>query len=165
MGQSLTRRFRLPDEQATNALGAAMAAALPQDFQGWSLLLQGDLGAGKSTLARPMLHALGHKGRVPSPTYTLVEPYQFPQGDIYHIDLYRVTALDELEFLGWSDLDAGLKLIEWPERVPALVDTADIKLVLEYEENGRTAVVHGISDRGAALLSRMGTSVSDSVTS
>ncbi len=165
MGQSLIRRFQLPDEQATIALGESIAVALPQNFQGWSVLLQGDMGAGKSTLARAMLHALGHEGRVPSPTYTLVEPYQFPQGDIYHIDLYRVANANELEFLGWSDFDAGLKLIEWPERVTSLKREADLTVRLEYDGVGRTAELHGLSSRGDELLVGLGGLALDSVAS
>jgi tRNA threonylcarbamoyladenosine biosynthesis protein TsaE len=145
----------LQDESATIALGAEIAAALPQIYRGWSILLQGELGAGKSTLARALLHALGYEGRVPSPTYTLVEPYRFPRGDIYHIDLYRVADVNELEFLGWSDFQAGLKLVEWPERVPYLTEEADLKVVLEYVNSGRTATLSALSTRGDTLLQRI----------
>ena len=147
--------LELADEQATDDLCIAIAAALPEDFAGWSILLQGDLGAGKSTLARAMLHALGHHGRVPSPTYTLVEPYQFSRGDVYHIDLYRIASADELEFLGWSDLSSGLKLIEWPERVPFLADEADLRVQLGYAATGRVAELAGLSERGTNLLTRL----------
>ena len=75
MGQSLI----LPDPETTESLASALAASLPADAGGWMILLQGELGAGKSTFARAMLHALGHEGLVPSPTYTLVEPYNLPE--------------------------------------------------------------------------------------
>ena len=150
MGKSLI--VDLQDESATIALGATIAAALPQKYRGWSILLQGELGAGKSTLARALLHAMGYEGRVPSPTYTLVEPYRFPRGDIYHIDLYRVADVNELEFLGWSDFQTGLKLVEWPERVPFLSDEADLKVVLKYVGSGRTANLSALSPRGDTLL-------------
>ena len=153
MGKSLIVDLR--DERSTIVLGAEIAAALPQIYRGWSILLQGELGAGKSTLARALLHALGYEGRVPSPTYTLVEPYRFPRGDIYHIDLYRVADVNELEFLGWSDFQAGLKLVEWPERVPFLTDEADLKVVLEYAGSGRTANLCALSDRGDTFLQRI----------
>lgn len=165
MGKPLSYRQVLANQAATDALGAALAAALPEDFQGWSILLQGDLGAGKSTLARAMLHSLGHTGRVPSPTYTLVEPYSLPRGEIYHIDLYRISGGDELEFLGWSDLHAGLKLIEWPERVPSLSDEADLAVQLEYDDAGRIVTLDALSPRGQALLARMPNSASNPVTS
>lgn len=165
MRKSLNWRRKLGDEQATGDLGAAIAAALPKDFAGWSILLQGDLGAGKSTLARAMLRALGHKGRVPSPTYTLVEPYQFSRGDVYHIDLYRIAGAEELEFLGWSDLSDGLKLIEWPDRVPFLTREADLLVQLDYSGMGRVAELSGLSQRGTDLLTRLPDSADNPVMS
>ncbi len=108
----------LPDLEATERFAARLVAVLPTRLEGWTILLQGELGSGKSSLARAMLHSMGHSGAVPSPTYTLVEPYKLPQVTLYHIDLYRIADQEELEFLGWSDLDDGLRLVEWPERVP-----------------------------------------------
>lgn len=148
MGQSLI----LPDPEATDSFAAALAAALPADAAGLTILLKGELGAGKSTFARAMLHALGHEGAVPSPTYTLVEPYTLPNYSAYHIDLYRIESADELEFLGWSDLQDGLKLIEWPERAPQLDKEADIRVEFSYEGEGRLAELTGLSDRGRAIL-------------
>ncbi|MDH5345306.1 MAG: tRNA (adenosine(37)-N6)-threonylcarbamoyltransferase complex ATPase subunit type 1 TsaE, partial [Gammaproteobacteria bacterium] len=94
-------------------------------------------------------------GAVPSPTYTLVEPYDLSGRKIYHIDLYRIASADELEFLGWSDFDDGIRLIEWPERVPGLDAAADLKIVLSYEGNGRRARFQALSEAGAAVLSGM----------
>ena len=148
MGQSLN----LPDSEATASLATALASALPADAGGWTILLQGELGAGKSTFARAMLRSLGHEGLVPSPTYTLVEPYTLPDFSVYHIDLYRVMAADELEFLGWSDLQDGLKLVEWPERAPRLLKLADIQIELRYEGEGRAADLKGLSERGRKVL-------------
>lgn len=165
MRKPLNRRLELADEQATDELGMAIAAALPESFAGWSILLQGDLGAGKSTLARALLRALGHKGRVPSPTYTLVEPYQFSRGDVYHIDLYRIAGAEELEFLGWTDLSDGLKLIEWPERVPFLAGEADLLVELAYSGKGRVAELSGLSERGKDLLTRLPGATDNLVTS
>ena len=151
MGQSLI----LPDPAATESLAAALAAALPANAGGWAILLQGELGAGKSTFARAMLHALGHEGVVPSPTYTLVEPYTLPNYPAYHIDLYRIESADELEFLGWSDLQDGLKLIEWPERATPTTAAADIKVELAYEGEGRATTLSGLSERGTAVLASL----------
>lgn len=142
----------LPDEAATAALGRALADALPPDIGGWMVLLSGELGAGKSALARAVLRALGHTGSVPSPTYTLVEPYEVRQGTVYHIDLYRIRDPGELEFLGWSDLRDGLVLVEWPERAPALAAEADLEIRLDYAGFGRRAELFGLSARGRRLV-------------
>jgi len=155
LGQSLI----LPDPQATGSLARKLAAALPADAAGWTILLQGELGAGKSTLARLMLHALGHTGTVPSPTYTLVEPYDLPGYSVYHIDLYRITSAEDIEYLGWSDLQDGLKLVEWPERAPQLEQEADIRVELRYDGAGRAADLTGLSDRGAAVVAAVGPAI------
>lgn len=146
----------LDDEQATIRLANRLAEALPTELAGWTILLKGELGAGKSTFARAFIHALGHAGAVPSPTYTLIEPYALPRGQVYHIDLYRIAAEEELHYLGWSDLEDGCRLIEWPDRAPGLGDTSDLVLELRYDGQGRRAHLRGISPRGAhvvALLS------------
>jgi tRNA threonylcarbamoyladenosine biosynthesis protein TsaE len=143
----------LPDPAATEQFAQQLAAALPQDATGWKILLQGELGAGKSSVARAMLHALGHTGTVPSPTYTLVEPYKLAQYSAYHVDLYRVASGDELEFLGWSELHDGLMLVEWPERVTGLAQNADIKVALSYAGDARKVELFALSDRGQAVLS------------
>ena len=150
------RSVALPDEAATDHLGRQIAAALPDDAAGLVILLSGELGAGKSTLARAILRSLGHSGAVPSPTYTLIEPYELGSRLIYHVDLYRISSEDELEFLGWSDLADGLRIIEWPERVPGLARLADLRVRLDYEGAGRRADLTGLSDRGTELLARIG---------
>lgn len=142
----------LADESATIALGRQLAHALPAKSAGLMILLQGELGCGKSTLARALLGALGHVGPVPSPTYTLVEPYELACGSVYHVDLYRIASADELAFLGWDELADGLTLVEWPERVPALFEQADLAVRLRYAGNGRAATLEAATDRGAALL-------------
>lgn len=152
MAESLIRRLPLADEAATGRLGAWLADALPYDYGGWMLLLKGDLGAGKSTLARALIRALGHDGAIPSPTYTLVEPYEFARGTVYHVDLYRVASASELEFLGWHELSHGLRLVEWPERVPTLVDEADVELELDFDGPGRSAKLEALTERAGAWL-------------
>lgn len=142
----------LADEAATDEFARQLLRGLPNNMSGWILLLSGELGAGKSTFARAFIRAAGHDGTVPSPTYTLVEPYQVPRGTIYHIDLYRITGEDELQFLGWHEQDDGLRLVEWPERVPAIAGQSDIALTLAYEGTGRRAVLSGLSPRGEALI-------------
>lgn len=145
----------LADEAATAALGRRLARALPAAPAGLVVLLKGELGAGKSTLARAVIRAFGQAGAVPSPTYTLVEPYELPGIKIYHIDLFRISSADELEFLGWSEQDDGLRLIEWPERVAGLEAGADLVIELSYADGGRRAVLRALSTRGAEVLSGM----------
>lgn len=144
--------MQLKDTAATERLGKDLAGSLPDDARGWMILLQGELGAGKSTLARSMIRALGHSGTVPSPTYTLVEPYKLNGGIVYHVDLYRISDVNELEFLGWSDLRDGLLLVEWPERVEGLSDQGDVLVDLRYEGEGRIAKLTGLSQRGRDML-------------
>jgi len=142
----------LADEAATIALAERLQAVLPKSIQGLTLLLEGELGAGKSTFARGLIRAMGQAGPVPSPTYTLVEPYRLAAGTIYHIDLYRVAAEEELRFLGWNELDDGLRLVEWPDRAPGLAESADLKLTLAYSAAGRSARFESLSDTGRHLL-------------
>ncbi|MGI9233196.1 MAG: tRNA (adenosine(37)-N6)-threonylcarbamoyltransferase complex ATPase subunit type 1 TsaE [Woeseiaceae bacterium] len=145
-------RVFLADEAATIDFAQRFLEHLPNAPAGWIVLLSGELGAGKSTFARALIRAAGHSGPVPSPTYTLVEPYVLPQASIYHIDLYRVSSEDELTFLGFNELDDGLRLVEWPERASGLAGRADVALVLSYAGNGREAELTGISERGLVVV-------------
>jgi tRNA threonylcarbamoyladenosine biosynthesis protein TsaE len=145
----------LPDDAATGAFATDLATALPESTSGLTLLLRGELGAGKSTFARALIRALGHTGPVPSPTYTLVEPYDVPAGAIYHIDLYRVSDEEELRYLGWTELDDGFRIVEWPDRVPGIAAEADLRLTLDYHEPGRQADLEDLSAAGAEILARM----------
>lgn len=148
-------KTRLPDAAATQALAARLATALPERTAGLTLLLQGDLGAGKSTFARALIRALGHTGAVPSPTYTLVEPYDLPGGMVYHVDLYRVSSEDELRYLGWTELDEGFRVVEWPDRAPGIAAQADLRIELEYDGPGRRATVAALSPEGERILARL----------
>jgi len=141
----------LEDEAATIAFGGELLDALPEDLAGWTLLLTGELGAGKSTLARAFIRAAGHAGAVPSPTYTLVEPYNLPRGNIYHVDLYRVSDEEELRYLGWNELDNGCRIVEWPDRAPGLVEQADLSITLSYEGKGRMIEVRPLTPRASTL--------------
>lgn len=156
MGQPVSYTAALADEAATIALAADLVDALPAGSGGWLIGFCGELGAGKSTFARAMLRKLGHEGPVPSPTYTLVEPYKLPAGPVYHVDLYRIVDPAELEFLGLGDLRDGLLLVEWPERAPALLADADIRVDLRYAENGgRAAALEALTGRAEAVLRRL----------
>lgn len=147
----LTARIELPDPAATDRLGALLASLLPADTAGWLILLEGELGAGKSALARALLRALGHEGAVPSPTYTLVEPYELAGRTVYHVDLYRIADQSELPALGWGELREGMVLVEWPERVPGLAREASLRIRLELAGHGRVATLTALASAAAPL--------------
>ena len=147
----------LSDPAETEAFAADFSDRLSV---GDVVALSGDLGAGKTVFVRALIQArarkMGHAvDHVPSPTYTLVEPYDFHGFSIYHVDLYRISSPDELEFLGWSDLADGLRMVEWPERVQGLAEEADIRIGLRYADEGRRAELVGMSPRGAEVLKGM----------
>ena len=130
----------LADETATEQLGATLAARLhPGDVVG----LQGELGSGKTTLARAILRAAAGDPDliVPSPTFTLVEIYETPQGTFWHFGLYRLEAPEQVFELGWEDaLAEGIVLIEWPERLGELLPK-HLSVILEMDGDGRRALL------------------------
>lgn len=134
-----TLNLKLADAEATEALGARLAEYLPITAV---VHLHGDLGAGKTTLVRGLLRALGHAGAVKSPTYTLIEPYQLGNRRILHCDLYRVADPEELDYLGLREaLGEALLLIEWPERGAGWLPRADLEIRLNYQPPGRRATI------------------------
>ena len=142
----------LPTPADTDALGVALARSRPDGpLVAW---LRGDLGAGKSTLARALLRELGVQGAIRSPTYTLVERYPLTDGEAVHLDLYRIAEQGELEFLGLEDLraEATLWLVEWPERGGAALPPADLEIALGLAGPGRHARLQENSEKGAAWL-------------
>jgi len=124
------------------------------------ILLQGELGAGKTTLVRGLLRAAGHAGPVPSPTYTLVEPYEIDGTRLFHLDLYRIADAEELEYLGWRDIEGAISLVEWPERAPELAARADLVIRLTHADGGRRARLEALSPTGALLAGTMEQSIS-----
>lgn len=154
-------RIFLSDERATAELAGRVWRALPADIAGWTVLLEGELGSGKSTFARALIRAAGHEGAVPSPTYTLVEPYAVSGSLIYHVDLYRISDAEELRYLGWDELDDGCRLVEWPDRAPGLAEQADLSVTLLYEGEGRCAELAGLSERGRGLLASLASADSE----
>lgn len=139
----LERCFDLPDEAATAALGAALAHML---VRGDVVALVGDLGAGKTTLARAIVRALGHDGPVPSPTFTLVQNYETDPLPVAHFDLYRIGQSDEVVELGFDEARAdGVVLLEWPDRMGPLLPASRLEIVLDYASSGdaRTARIRG----------------------
>jgi tRNA threonylcarbamoyladenosine biosynthesis protein TsaE len=139
---------------ATEALGARLAGVLAP---GCILYLMGDLGAGKTTLARGLLRALGHHGTVKSPTFTLVEPYQPGGWRLFHWDLYRLTDPEELEFLGLRDQLDGetVLLIEWPERGFGELPAPDLEVRLDYAGEGRNCRLEARSPTGQTMLAEL----------
>ena len=144
----------LPDPAATEALAAALARTRPERAL---VFLEGELGAGKSTLARAWLRALGVTGAIKSPTYTLVERYPIPGGEAAHLDLYRLAAAAELDFLGLDELaaEATLWLVEWPERGGGGLPAPDLRVRLVTEGAGRRIRLEPGSEAGRAWLARL----------
>ena len=130
----------LPDERATDQLGATLATRLRiGDVVG----LKGELGAGKTTLARAILRAAAEDARliVPSPTFTLVEVYETPRGSFWHFDLYRLETPEQVFELGWEEaLAGGISIIEWPERLGPLLPK-HLSVTLEVDSDGRRALL------------------------
>jgi tRNA threonylcarbamoyladenosine biosynthesis protein TsaE len=146
--------IELSDAKATGALGRRLAEHLPP--QG-VVHLRGDLGAGKTTLARALLQHLGVTGAVRSPTYTLIERYPTGAGEVVHLDLYRIADPEELLYLGLDDLAASARLwlVEWPERGRGALPRADIALALEIAGEGRRATLEAESEAGQAWLAAL----------
>jgi len=141
----------LKDSTATEIAGVALAEALPAADM--VIYLQGELGAGKTTLVRGVLRALGHRGRVPSPTYTLVEPYELPGRLLQHLDLYRIADSSELSYLGVRDL-TGTLFIEWPERGEGRLPAADLICRLSLEGEGRRLEAEAETASGKELKNK-----------
>jgi len=143
---------RAADEMAMVDLGARLAAAREP---GMVLYLNGDLGMGKTTLSRGFIQSLGHVGAVKSPTYTLVEPYDFAALKVYHFDLYRLGDPEELEFMGIRDYfdDCSVSLIEWAQRGTGFLPPADLVIKLEREGLGRSAQLQAFSALGEGVIS------------
>ena len=146
----------MPDEAATTCAGAALARGLP-DLGTRSLLLalSGELGSGKTTLARALLRALGVAGTIRSPTFTLVEPYDTSRGTVHHLDLYRLApGAEALEGLAYRDIrgQAGLVIVEWPERAGAALGTPDLSAELEHQGAGRRISLSARAESGREWL-------------
>lgn len=146
--------FFLSDEDAQVAFGASLAAVLEP---GTTLYLDGELGAGKTTLTRGIARGLGHTGAVKSPTYTLVEPYQHLTIPLYHFDLYRLADPEELEYLGVRDYFASdaLVVVEWPQRGAGVLPAPDLALTIRVCREGRELELAAHTPRGDACLARL----------
>lgn len=140
----MERTWVLENEAAQLAFGARLARALPGPL---CVYLRGPLGAGKTTLVRGVLRALGHAGAVRSPTYTILETYALAPGEVCHLDLYRLHSAQELEDIGARELFDGRHVcfVEWPEHGAGWLPPADLELDIDMAGSGRriTARAHG----------------------
>ncbi|AZZ46726.1 tRNA (adenosine(37)-N6)-threonylcarbamoyltransferase complex ATPase subunit type 1 TsaE [Pseudomonadaceae bacterium SI-3] len=140
------------DEDAMLLLGARIAQATGGRGV---IYLHGDLGAGKTTLSRGLIRGLGHEGKVKSPTFTLVEPYETSAARVFHFDLYRLVDPEELEFLGVRDYFEGdaLCLVEWPERGAGILPKADLDITITPHGAGRMLRLTPQGERGEGWCS------------
>ncbi len=148
----------LADIEATERLGGALARSLPGDANA-VVFLDGDLGAGKTTLARALLRGLGVEGPIRSPTYTLVERYSLTAGgECAHLDLYRIADPEELDYLALDELAASawLWLVEWPQRGAGRLPKADLVVALAVVGEAREAHLHAQSEVGKRWLTDLG---------
>ena len=148
-----TRTVLWPDEAACAATAQAIAAHA--EVRDAFIELHGTLGAGKTTFARHLLGALGVQGRVKSPSYAIMEPYQLPGFEAWHFDFYRFDDPQEWEDAGFRDVFAspGLKLAEWPENAAGLLPVADLTIAIAFgQDDRRIATLTAHTPRGVALL-------------
>lgn len=147
---------RIIGEQAMVEFGAQLGAACQQ--RRVVIFLEGDLGAGKTTLSRGVLQAFGHCGAVKSPTYTLVEPYAFADAQVYHFDLYRLGDPEELEYMGIRDyfaVENTLCLVEWAEKGGMFLPSADLVVRITHLADGREVECRAQTATGAAILATL----------
>ena len=144
-------RLTAPDEWAMLKLGSAIGKVCPA---GSVIYLIGNLGMGKTTLSRGFLQNYGHQGAVKSPTYTLVEPYQFQSRQVFHFDLYRLGDASELEYMGIRDYfnEKDICLIEWPEQGEGFLPPADLVVRIAVYRQGRVLQLQEGSEAGAKMI-------------
>jgi len=164
----------LNDEEDTIAFGKELASAIVIDrmhpnkvnellrnpsfeIMGAIIYLVGDLGAGKTTLTRGVMRGFGYEGAVKSPTYTIIEPYEFEKSKIYHFDLYRLAHAEEVEYLGAEEYfsPANLCLIEWPEKGLGSIPQADLVIELTQRGIGRSLNCKNQSKKGLKIIERL----------
>ncbi len=145
--------LKAASQEEQEAYGAALAAVAPAACV---IYLEGELGAGKTTLVRGFLYGLGFRGLVKSPTYTLVEPYELEHRLCYHFDLYRLADPAELEYVGVRDLlgEAAIILVEWPERGRGELPDPDLRITIRYRGTGRDLELSAETAVGRELIQR-----------
>lgn len=150
----MTWATNLADAAATDRLGQQLASAMPESAV---VFLRGDLGAGKTSLARALLRGLGVQGPIKSPTYTLIERYALASGEAVHLDLYRIAEASELEFLGLQDLmpEVRLWLVEWPDHGLRGLPPPDLEITLSVAGYGREIRLDAASPVGSRWLASL----------
>ena len=148
-------KLKLSNENDTIALGKTLASIV-KELKCARLIafLNGDLGAGKTTMTRGFVHGFGFEGNVKSPTYTLVEPYEAEEFAVYHFDLYRLADPEELEFLGIRDYFSKTSycMIEWPEKAQGFLPKEDLVINMLYDGEARKVEVESRSDTGKKIV-------------
>ena len=148
-----SRHLLWPDEAATEAFAARLAQA--PGLMNASIELHGSLGAGKTSLVRHLLRALGVSGRIKSPSYAVLESYELPQGEVSHFDFYRFADPREWEDAGFREIFTrpGLKLSEWPEKAEGMLPTPDLRIWLStQDDDSRRVELQACTPEGQALL-------------
>jgi tRNA threonylcarbamoyladenosine biosynthesis protein TsaE len=150
----VAKRWYIEGEESTVALGQAIGSAIAGCPGVVTVFLQGNLGAGKTTLTRGVLRHFGHSGPVKSPTYTLVEAYELPARTLYHFDLYRLGDPEELEYMGIRDYFANdsVCLLEWPERGTGYLPAPDLTVEVLVDGSGRQVNLLGDTATGRQIL-------------
>ncbi len=146
--------INLAGEVAMMAFGVKLASVCNS---GLMIHLEGNLGAGKTTLVRGFMRGMGHSGAVRSPTYTLVEPYELQGRHCYHMDLYRLADPEELEYIGLRDMldQQSVCLVEWPEQGQGILPSADLLIKIEYVDEARALCLEAQTENGEALLRQL----------
>ncbi len=151
MNSKNTFQLEVVDEKAMIAFGKRLAGLVAT---GSTLYLRGELGAGKTTFCRGFLSGFGHEGYAKSPTYTLVEPYDFPDVSIYHFDLYRLSDPSELEYIGWRDYfhPEAICLVEWPERGGDVLPGPDLDIEIQAAGQGRQVICFARNAKASSVI-------------
>lgn len=149
--------IELTTQEETESFAAKVAKACVGVNTSIAIHLVGDLGAGKTTFSRGFIQALGYSGRVKSPTYTLVEPYEIDGRDIFHFDLYRLADPEELEFMGIRDYGEGtsISLIEWPSKGEGFLPEANICINIAFTDKGRLMTIESLNSTGEQVIRQL----------
>ena len=145
--------IHIPNESAMQGLGGALAQACEPSCR---IYLEGNLGAGKTTLVRGFLRGLDYTGPVKSPTYALIESYAFDSYSVYHLDLYRLSDPEELEYIGFRDLlDDSILLVEWPDKGDGILPGPDVSIHIQYKNEGRLVELNALTEAGEKILTNL----------